>query len=181
MTGMRLRPLRISDTSRVLEAFTSAGDMARQGRVTDPLEAEAYVARLLGPDAAHLPFAMAGESDLLFGLVALSVDSGNRNAWFWYWTHPAARGRGWTGRAAATVANWALTSGGLHRLELGHRVNNPASRGVALAAGFVQEGLEREKFLIDGQRIDVVTYGRLASDPTPRTEPLPITAVPNSE
>ena len=82
MTGMRLRPLQISDTSRVLEAFTSAGDVARQGRVTDPLEAEAYVARLLDPDAAHLPFAMAGESDLLFGLVALSVDSGNRNAWF---------------------------------------------------------------------------------------------------
>lgn len=52
---------------------------------------------------------------------------------------------------------------------------------MALAAGFVQEGLEREKFLIDGQRIDVVTYGRLASDPTPRTEPLPITTVPNSE
>lgn len=74
-----------------------------------------------------------------------------------------------------------LTSGGLHRLELGHRVNNPASRGVALAAGFVQEGVEREKFLIDGQRIDVVTYGRLASDPTPRTEPLPIAAVPNIE
>ena len=141
MTGMRLRPLRISDTSRVLEAFTSAGDMARQGRVTDPLEAEAYVARLLDPDAAHLPFAMAGEGDLLFGLVALSVDSGNRNAWFWYWTHPA-------------------------------------SRGVALAAGFVQEGLEREKFLIDGQRIDVVTYGRLANDPIPRTEPLPIIAAP---
>ena len=178
MTGMRLRPLRISDTSRVLEAFTSAGDMARQGRVTDPLEAEAYVARLLDPDAAHLPFAMAGEGDLLFGLVVLSVDSGNRNAWFWYWTHPAARGRGWTGRAAATVANWALASGGLHRLELGHRLNNPASRGVALAAGFVQEGLEREKFLIDGQRIDVVTYGRLANDPIPRTEPLPIIAAP---
>ena len=43
------------------------------------------------------------------------------------------------------------------------------------------EGLEREKFLINGQRIDVVTYGRLASDPTPRIEPLPITTVPNSE
>ncbi len=94
MTGMRLRPLRISDTSRVLEAFTSAGDMARQGRVTDPLKAEAYVVQLLDPDASHLPFAMAGEGDSLFGLVTLSVDSGNRNAWFWYWTHPAARAPG---------------------------------------------------------------------------------------
>ena len=168
---MRLRLLKASDMSRVLEAFASADDMARQGRVTDRLEAEAYVARLLAPDGAHLPFAMVGDNDLLFGLVALSVDSGNSNAWFWYWTHSAARGCGWTGRAATAVANWALTSGGLHRLELGHR-------GVALAAGFVQEGVEREKFLIDGQRIDVVTYGRLASDPIARTEPLPIVAAP---
>ncbi len=179
MTGMRLRPLGVSDTPRVLEAFTSADDMARQGRVTDIPEAEAYVARLLAPGGRHLPYAMVGDSDLLFGLVALSLDSGNRNAWFWYWTHRAVRGRGWTGRAAATVANRALASGILHRLELGHRVNNPASRGVALAAGFVQEGVEREKFLVGGKRIDVVTYGRLASDPTPRTEPLPIAVVPH--
>ena len=167
---MRLRLLKASDTSRVLDAFTSADDMARQGQVSDMSEAETYVARLLAPDGVHLPFAMVGDNDLLFGLVA--------NAWFWYWTHSAARGRGWTGRAATAAANWALTSGGLHRLELGHRVNNSASRGVALAAGFVQEGVEREKFLIDGQRIDVVTYGRLASDPIPRTEPLPIIAAP---
>ena len=175
---MRLRLLKASDMSRVLDAFTSADDMARQGQVSDMSEAETYVARLLAPDGEHLPFAMVGDNDLLFGLVALSVDSGNRNAWFWYWTHSAARGSGWTGRAATAVANWALTSGGLHRLELGHRVNNSASRGVALAAGFVQEGVEREKFLIDGQRIDVVTYGRLASDHIPRTEPLPIIAAP---
>ena len=60
MTGMRLRPLRISDTSRVLEAFTSAGAMARQGRVPDPSEAEAYVARLLDPAASPPPLPMAG-------------------------------------------------------------------------------------------------------------------------
>ena len=180
MTGMRLRPLWAGDAFRVLEAFATADDMTRQGQVTNLPEAEEYVARLLAPGGAHLPFAMAGDSDLLYGLVTLGVDSGNRSAWFSYWTHPAGRGNGWTGRAAVTVANWALTSGGLHRLELGHRVNNPASRGVALAAGFVQEGVEREKFLVDGQRIDVVTYGRLASDPTPRTQTLPITAVPSS-
>ncbi|MGQ4537763.1 GNAT family N-acetyltransferase [Dermabacteraceae bacterium P7074] len=49
-------------------------------------------------------------------------------------------------------------------MELGHRANNPASGGVARAAGFVQEGVEREKFLVNGERVDVYTYGRLASD-----------------
>jgi hypothetical fusion protein len=178
VTGTTLRRLEARDAVRVLEAFTFADDMARQGQVTTLPEAETYVARLLDPQGTHLPFAMVGEQDLLLGLVALSVDAENLNAWFWYWTHPSGRRRGWTGRAAATVANWALTTGGLHRLELGHRANNLASRGVALAAGFIYEGTEREKFLVGAERIDVLTYGRLASDPVPTTEPLRILAVP---
>ena len=42
-----------------------------------------------------------------------------------------------------------LGEGRLHRLELGYRANNPGSAAVARAAGFVREGLEREKFLVD--------------------------------
>lgn len=101
----------------------------------------------------------------LVGLVAVTVDRNNLNGWFWYWTSVHGRGRGWTSAAAATVADWALSEGGLFRLELGHRVNNPASGAVARAAGFVKDGTERGKFLIDGQRIDVDTYSRLATDP----------------
>jgi RimJ/RimL family protein N-acetyltransferase len=58
---------------------------------------------------------------------------------------------------------------GLERLELGHRVDNPASGAVARAAGFLHEGTEREKFLIGGERVDVLSYGRLATDPAPPT------------
>lgn len=105
-------------------------------------------------------------------LVCVTVDEDNRSGWFWYWMTHAARGRGWTSRAAAAVADWALTVRGLERLELGHRVNNPASGAVARCAGFVKEGTERGKFLIDGERIDVDTYGRLKSDRTPSIDPL---------
>ena len=111
----------------------------------------------------------------LVGLVGLTVDAGNRNGWFWYWMHAGFRGRGWTSRAAATVADWALTDGGLQRLELGHRIDNPASGAVARAAGFVQEGFERSKLLIDGERLDVVAYSRLPTDPWPTVPRLAIT------
>ena len=60
------------------------------------------------------------------------------------------------------------------RLELGHRVNNPASGHVARSAGFIKEGTERAKFLIDGQRIDVDTYGRLTTDPHPTYDSIPM-------
>jgi RimJ/RimL family protein N-acetyltransferase len=77
------------------------------------------------------------------------------------------------GRSDPTEPADAQSGWGLERLELGHRVNNPASGAVARAAGFVHEGTEREKFLVDGERIDVLTYGRLRSDPWPETPYLP--------
>lgn len=116
--------------------------------------------------------------DELIGLIGVSIEEPHRSGWFFYWQHAGSRGRGLTSRAAATVANRALRpvadgGWGLERLELGHRVNNPASGAVARAAGFVQEGIERQKFLLDGERHDVLTYGRLRSDPVPATSELP--------
>lgn len=166
-----LRRVRPSDSEAILEAF-AAPDMSRQGDVHDLTSAATYARRL-----SENPFAFGLTTDgTLHGVVALNVDHGNRLGWFWYWTHPSHRHRGLTKRAAATVATWALSDGGLERLELGHRANNPASGRVAIAAGFIQEGLERKKFLVDGERVDVLTYGRLRTDPRPNIPELPLTA-----
>ena len=141
------------------------GEDAERVLARDLAEARAYVAHMTqGDNYAWAIVADDCDTDEAVGVVAFSVDEENRNAWFFYWLHPEYRGRGLTARAARAAADWALGPGGLYRLELGHRVNNPASGGVARAAGFVQEGVEREKFLINGERVDVYTYGRLASD-----------------
>ncbi len=163
-----LRALRESDSPAVLAAFQSNPDMSRQGDVTSEETAVTYVAHLCHPEGPHRAFAIVDCDDLV-GLVAVTVDARNRTGWCWYWMRESHRGLGWTSRAAATVANWALGDGGLERLELGHRANNPASASVASAAGFIHEGTEREKFLVGDARIDVLTYGRLASDPVPTT------------
>ena len=172
-----LRPLCPGDAARVLEAFVEPG-MSRQGDVEDLDDARRYVERLCDPGGGHRAFAMVGEDDVLLGMVAVAIDEENRSGWFFYWTHPEGRGRGWAGRAAATIAQHALTVLGLERLELGYRANNPASGGVARAAGFVQEGLERGKFLVDGERIDVITCARLLSDPAPTTPLLRMSGLP---
>lgn len=157
----------------MLRAFSSAPDMARQGDVTTRGEAGAYVAQLIEPGSGRHAFALTVDDELV-GAVGITVDNLNRTGWFWYWIHATYRGRGWTSVAAATVADWALDAGGCQRLELGHRVNNPASGRVAEAAGFVREGRERAKFLVDEERIDVLTYGRLATDPVPSGARLPL-------
>ncbi|RMB59025.1 GNAT family N-acetyltransferase [Tessaracoccus antarcticus] len=171
LNSPELRPLRQSDTPAVLAAFLSNPDMRRQGDVSSPETAAAYVTHLLHSDGPHRAFAVV-TGDELVGLVAVTMDAKNRNGWFWYWMREGSRGRGWTTCAAATIANWALTAGRLERLALGHRANNPASESVARAAGFIHEGTEREKFLVDGQRIDVLTYSRLRSDAVPTTTEL---------
>ena len=49
---------------------------------------------------------------------------------------------------------------------------------MARAAGFVQEGLERGKFLVDGERLDVITCARLLTDPVPTTPLLRMSGLP---
>lgn len=168
-----LRPVRDQDAPAVLDAFaagTGPRDMARQGEVHDLASAREYVDWLRAEDREAT--ALVDGGDRLIGLVAVTIDAAHRSGWFFYWLHPAHRGQGLMARAAAEVADPALrpiAAGGLglERLELGHRADNPASGAVARAAGFVPEGVERGKFLLDGERVDVHTAGRLRSDPPP--------------
>lgn len=170
-----LRPLGPGDAADVMTGFQADPQMRRQGDVRDLDSASRYIEFVTNDDQGNAAFAVDLEGRCI-GVIALSGASAHRLGWFFYWMHPDFRGRGITSRAAATVADWALTAGGFERLELGHRANNPASGRVALAAGFLHEGVDREKLLIDGERVDALTYGRLRSDPFPLVTPLPLRA-----
>lgn len=105
-----LRPVSASDAADVLAAFESDSDMARQGAVETLADAEVYVGRLIDPNGPTEAFAIT-DANRLVGLVAVTVDETNRSGWFWYWMNRTHRGRGWTARAAATVADLALCDG----------------------------------------------------------------------
>lgn len=121
-------------------------------------------------------FAVEAEAEAVANVMISAVEPQHRTAWVSYWASPAVRGRGITTRAVASLAQWSFDELGLFRLELGHRVNNPASAGVARGAGFIQEGLERAKLQYNGERFDVAVYSRLATDPAPDLELLPVHA-----
>lgn len=171
--GYRIREIRDGDAGVVLAAFRSAPDMARQGDVTDEASAQRYVAWLREGARRGYAVTWSDEAEEVVGLVGATLDEANRSAWVFYWMHAEHRSAGVSARAVATVADHLLSTG-VERLELGHRVNNPASGGVARAAGFVVEGRERGKFLIDGERVDVLTYGRVLGDPWPTVQRLPL-------
>lgn len=160
-----VRELNEGDAESVLDAFRSDPDMVRQGNVTTLGEASTYITNLTSEPRQAL-VAADRKTDRVYALAGVAVDTENSSGWVFYWSHKTIRRSGVTSSLVTQFCNTLLDKG-LHRLELGYRVNNPGSAHVARRAGFIVEGCEREKFLVNGERIDVETCGRLATDPWP--------------
>ena len=164
-----LRPWLPDDAPLVLAA---AGEpmMDRQFTSTiDSIEAaEEWIALLAAKrvEDTGYAFAVLDSEGVPVGNIAVSsVDRRHLTGWISYWVREHARGQGLATRACREISEWAFTELGLFRLELAHRLDNPASRKVALGAGFVSEGVERARLLYDGERFDTERHARLATDP----------------
>ncbi|WP_083413687.1 GNAT family N-acetyltransferase, partial [Curtobacterium sp. MCBA15_013] len=181
-----VRPWRSSDAP-VLLAASADPELARQFggvRFDDVAAAGAFIGATyrfdgharywaIVAEVADVADGSGGAGARVVGCVGVTaIEHTHGTAWVSYWLTPEARGRGLATRALAAAAEDAFALG-LHRLELGHRTNNPASCAVATRAGFRAEGVEREKLHYGDDRFDVETHARLATDPTPDTVPLP--------
>lgn len=165
-----LRPWRTQDAPALLRHRRSAPDLEKN---LPPLADVGQARQAIERWADEWYFAIV-LNGVAIGSVAVShLDRTHSTGWFSYWMSPGGRGRGWTARAACTVADWALFDAPdpLFRLELGHRTNNPASGRVAARAGFIKEGVERQKLSYHGIRYDTVTLSRLRTDPRSAHEP----------
>ncbi|MEU6594570.1 GNAT family N-acetyltransferase [Streptomyces sp. NPDC046881] len=176
-SGLWLRRWSADDARSVRTAFTDP-TMRWQANepITSPDAADRWLAARADQWAAGTAFAFAvvDDADAVLGNVAVgAVDRRHGTGWVSYWTTQRARGRGVASRACRSLARWAFDDAGLFRLELGHRVNNPASCRVARAAGFSAEGIERRKLEYDGVRYDVERHARLATDEEPEPFRLP--------
>ena len=167
---LRLRPWQASDLPALWELYCADPDLARQfPPVADIADLQCWLQTYAKSDEQNLVLALEVAGHLA-GCVAIMGKCENANGWVFYWLASKHRGNGYVSAALTTLANWALRQGGWYRLELAYRVDNPKSGRTAQRAGFIVEGLEREKFLIDGQRINVAIAARLATDPVPTPE-----------
>lgn len=176
MDATHLRAWRESDADALSAAFASTPDLDTQfggaDLSTSARAADFIRTHLLASDRAR-NWAVV-DFGIPVGNVGLSaIERRHDTAWAYYWLAEAARGRGLATRALASAADHAFADG-LFRLELGHRVNNPASCRVAVRAGFSAEGIERQKLRYGDERFDVELHARLASDPAPLILALPI-------
>lgn len=108
------------------------------------------------------PCAIAdAETDLLLGTIEVRLgDHGSIG----YLVGPDARGRGVATRALVLLSRWAVTEGGVARLELTTHPENVASQRVAEKAGFTREGVLRSHIVFREGRRDSVLFSLLPSD-----------------
>lgn len=173
LTGPRvvLRPWRADDVDAVTAACQDQ-EIRRWTQIPAPYErkhAEAFVGEVAEQAwwgggalfAVELPDAAA-----LVGSVGLSSPHDGVGE-LGYWTVATHRGRGLTAEAVRVLSEWALSRHGLHRIELVVDPANQGSRRVAERAGFLAEGVIRQRFQHRGRPTDVVLYSRLHSDGRP--------------
>lgn len=81
-----------------------------------------------------------------------------------YWVHPDYQGQGIATDALDTVVDYAFDELRLRKVIAEVFATNEASQHVVESAGFVEEGVLRSEEYVDGEPIDVLRYGRLATE-----------------
>jgi RimJ/RimL family protein N-acetyltransferase len=103
-------------------------------------------------------------TDRLLGATSIGPVQSGRGE-IGYWVAPWARGRG-VATAACTALTGVAFTAGVARLDLRTEFENGPSQRVAIAAGYLREGVQRAGGVgRDGQRHDLVQWARLAGDP----------------
>ncbi len=183
-----LRPWHSGDAEALAEVYERADD-ALLSNIPDDRSvdgARTWIASITHAEAAGDLCARAivddgdgSEHRILGNVMASGVDRRHSSAWISYWSVAEARGQGLVSAALRGFVDLLHDDLGIYRLELGYRVNNPASAAVARNAGFIVEGREREKLLYDGVRCDTEVCARLSGDPRHHGLRMPITAPPH--
>ncbi|MET8005592.1 GNAT family N-acetyltransferase [Nonomuraea glycinis] len=83
-----------------------------------------------------------------------------------YGMHTSQRGRGYATEAARAVGRWALTDGGMRRVQLRSRVDNVASLRVAEKAGYQREGTLRMAEQEGCEAHDLAVFSMIAPEAT---------------
>ena len=163
-----LRPWEPGDVAVALEAF-STPDIQHWHfrRYDDEAEAGQWIAecaqRWVDETCATWAIVDRATSAIL-GRAAIHTNLGDGYGEVSYWVLPGARGRRVATRACVAVTRWAHELG-LHRVHLEHSTQNQGSRQVAVAAGFIEEGVRRGANLHADGWHDMRMYSHLATDP----------------
>lgn len=169
LDGLSLRRLQLTDRDALAAAVSESAEAlsrwmpwAHPAYSTDDASNFLAAAWLGWNASTHYEFAIvAAQTGELLGLCGLNQRSGDAMN-LGYWVRTAHAGQGIATRAARAVARFGFEHAGLRRITLYHAVENVGSQRVAQKAGFLCEGRERGRMVLQGVPHDCLTYGMLA-------------------
>jgi ribosomal-protein-alanine N-acetyltransferase len=164
--GVRLRPFRISDADRIVEACSDPRTAHWLVSMPQPYQHDNALAYLesiaeLAARGVGVAWCMADpHDDRCLGSISLDgVNGYAKRAEIGYWAHPDARGRGIVTEAVRLVTRHARKSGLARSLLIRCARDNAASRHVAERAGYATIGIQpASEPLGDGGWADLVLY-----------------------
>lgn len=162
-----LRPFEPADASLVVEGFRDPAIVRWHLRTIETeAEARAWITEIVSrwdeESGASWVIVEDGRSVGRVGLTRIALDEGR--AEIAYWVLPSERGKRIAVRATAALASWAFDEVGIHRIDLRHSTQNPASCAVARETGFAVEGTARSALRHEDGWHDMHLHARIAGD-----------------
>ncbi len=108
-------------------------------------------------------FAVEANNQLVGAIDVSRATWPNQDCGIGYWAVPSHRGNGYLTKALKLLSNWVIQEQGFQRIEVFVGIENYASQKVAERAGFIREGISRNKS-VRGNRVDVILYSKIPTD-----------------
>jgi len=105
--------------------------------------------------------ALRGEQDCIGQIAYFMVNEKNHWGEIEYCVGRAFHNKGYITEAVNGILKYGFEKMGLHKVQVCHKVNNPASKRVIEKCGFVYEGTLRDYFFMDGEYVDRLYYSIL--------------------
>ena len=162
-----LRPLRAEDAPAVFATYSDPEVVRYWSGApwTDLARAEEYIAGgmrdIADGSAMRLGVELAATGAWVGQVSLHNFDAQNRRCDIGYALMRDHWGRGYNAEALATVLDFGFDKLDLHRVEADVDPRNDASRRAVERMGFKEEGLLRERWLVNGEVCDTVFYGLL--------------------
>ncbi|MDO8703032.1 MAG: GNAT family protein [Undibacterium sp.] len=165
-----LRPLESADAQALFAVFSDTKVMRYGSAVAwDSIDkADETIARYSKALAENESLGLGivdSQTDELIGTCSLfHLDEQSRRAEIGYGIASASWGKGYMHEALTALINYGFDALNLHRMEADTDPRNRASRRCLERLGFVNEGLLRERWIVNNEICDTSFYGLLRSD-----------------
>lgn len=166
--GLEIREFGPQDAVAVA-AFVAAGDRTAlpPGFPEAVADVDGWLAdkvhqRRLGGEGVHLAIVERTTGRIVGSTGLRDTDWQAGRTEIGYGIHISQRGRGYATEAARAVGRWALTDGGMRRVQLHSRVDNVASLRVAEKAGYQRESTLRMPEQEGREAYDLASFSMIA-------------------